>query len=145
MHRTTWRSKNKKDNRMKIQKTSMDMDSKDVFFLYKNAAKRWEEKMQNFYDRERGSLTVYMPKEIDHHEAGKLRTETDRLIETYHVRRLVFDFAHTEFMDSSGIGVIIGRCRNLGYQGGEVFARNLNERVRKIFFVSGLQKIIKII
>ena len=53
MHRTIWQSKNKKDNRMKIQKTSMDMDSKDVFFLYKNAGKRWEEKMQNLYDRGR--------------------------------------------------------------------------------------------
>ena len=47
-------------------------------------------------------------------------------------------------MDSSGIGVIIGRCKNLGYQGGQVSAKNLNERIQKIFLVSGLQKIIKI-
>lgn len=100
--------------------------------------------MKNIYDSEKGSLTVYMPKEIDHHTAGKLRMETDTLIAAYHVRILIFDFEQTEFMDSSGIGVMIGRCKNLGYQGGEVFARNLNERVRKIFFVSGLQKIIKI-
>lgn len=100
--------------------------------------------MENYYERENGSLTVFMPKEIDHHQANQLRMETDLLIETYHVRHLVFDFSKTEFMDSSGIGVIIGRCKNLGYQGGEVSAKNLNERIQKIFLVSGLQKIINI-
>ena len=46
-------------------------------------------------------------------------------------------------MDSSGIGVIIGRCKSMGFAGGEVSARNLNERLKKIFIVSGLQKIVK--
>lgn len=101
--------------------------------------------MENYYEKENGCLTVFMPKEIDHHQANLLRMETDLLIDAYHVRRLIFDFSKTEFMDSSGIGVIIGRCRNLGYQGGEVSAQNLNERIQKIFLVSGLQKIIKIV
>ena len=56
----------------------------------------------------------------------------------------VFDFTETEFMDSSGIGVIIGRCKNLGYSGGDVSACHLNERVDKIFTVSGLKKIIQV-
>mgnify|MGYP000257386564 len=47
-------------------------------------------------------------------------------------------------MDSSGIGVIIGRCKNLGYSGGDVSACHLNERVDKIFTVSGLKKIIQV-
>ncbi len=100
--------------------------------------------MKNYYEKEDGCLTVFLPKEIDHHEANQVRLETDLLIDAYHVRHLVFDFSETEFMDSSGIGVIIGRCKNLGYQGGEVSAKNLNDRIRKIFSVSGLQKIIKI-
>ena len=81
-----------------------------------------------------------------HHivEANRIRTETDLLIDTYHVRHLVFDFTETEFMDSSGIGVIIGRCKNLGYSGGDVSACHLNERVDKIFTVSGLKKIIQV-
>lgn len=69
--------------------------------------------------------------------------ETDLLIDSYHVKRLIFDFTETEFMDSSGIGVIIGRCKNMNYFGGEVMARNLNERVKKIFLVSGLHKIVQ--
>lgn len=48
-------------------------------------------------------------------------------------------------MDSSGIGVIIGRCRNLGYSGGDVSACNLNDRVEKIFSASGLKKIIHVV
>lgn len=101
--------------------------------------------MDNRYEIRDGSLRVFMPRELDHHEAGKLRAQTDLLIENYQIRQLVFDFSQTEFMDSSGIGVIIGRCRNMGYFGGEVVAQNLNERVQKIFTISGLHKIIKTI
>lgn len=96
------------------------------------------------YEQNVGKLTVFIPKELDHHEAGKLRAEVDMLIDTYRVRSLVLDFSNTEFMDSSGIGVVIGRCRNMSFFGGEVCAKNLNERVDKIFTVSGLKKIIKI-
>ncbi len=101
--------------------------------------------MDNRYEIRDGSLRVFMPRELDHHEAGKLRAQTDLLIENYQIRQLVFDFSQTEFMDSSGIGVIIGRCRNMGYFGGEVVAQNLNERVQKIFTISGLHKIIRTI
>lgn len=100
--------------------------------------------MENQYELKEGCLTILVPKELDHHQANKLKMETDLLIDAYHVRQLVFDFSGTEFMDSSGIGVIIGRCKNLGYQGGVVSATNLNERLQKIFRVSGLQKIVKI-
>ena len=100
--------------------------------------------MKSQYIMEKGCLVVYVPRELDHHQANRTRTETDLLIDTYHVRHLVFDFTETEFMDSSGIGVIIGRCKNLGYSGGDVSACHLNERVDKIFTVSGLKKIIQV-
>ena len=101
--------------------------------------------MEEKYQLKEGCLTVQMPKELDHHEAGRLKMEADFLIGAYHVRRLVFDFRETEFMDSSGIGVIIGRCRNLGYSGGDVSACNLNDRVDKIFSASGLKKMIHVV
>lgn len=91
-----------------------------------------------------GYLLVHVPRELDHHYAGELRMEADRLIDECHVKELVFDFSETEFMDSAGIGVIIGRCKNMGYYGGVVSARNLNGRVKKIFTVSGLHKLIRI-
>ena len=100
--------------------------------------------MHENYSRRGDLLTVKMPKELDHHVASGLCTELDFLIDSYGIRRLVFDFENTEFMDSSGIGVIIGRCKNLGYSGGDVSACHLNERVDKIFTVSGLKKIIQV-
>lgn len=100
--------------------------------------------MEEKYQLKEGCLTIQMPKELDHHEAGRLKMEADFLIGAYHVRRLVFDFRETEFMDSSGIGVIIGRCKSMGFSGGEVAATNMNERIKKIFMVSGLQKLIRV-
>ena len=100
--------------------------------------------MECNYELKDGTLRICVPRELDHHLATQLRQETDLLIEAYRVRKLIFDFSGTEFMDSSGIGVLIGRCKSMSYSGGEVIAENLNERVQKIFVVSGLHKIIKI-
>ncbi|MCI5493504.1 MAG: anti-sigma factor antagonist [Lachnospiraceae bacterium] len=100
--------------------------------------------MECNYELKDGCLRICVPKELDHHCAVGLRMEADLLIEAYQVRKLIFDFSETEFMDSSGIGVLIGRCKNMSYSGGEVTAENLSERVQKIFVVSGLHKIIKI-
>lgn len=96
------------------------------------------------YKLKDGCMTIVMPKEVDHHCSEQLRKETDLLIGAYHIRKLVFDFSGTEFMDSSGIGVLIGRCKNMGYSGGEVEAENLSERIQKIFVVSGLHKLIRV-
>lgn len=99
---------------------------------------------EKYCERKEDCLMVHVPQELDHHEASQMREETDRIIDAYHVRQLVFDFSRTEFMDSSGIGVIIGRCRMMGYYGGEVFAQNLNDRLQKIFTVSGLHALVQI-
>ena len=101
--------------------------------------------MEYNLERNEGKLTVTMPKEVDHHCANQIRMEADLLIDTYHARKLIFDFSHTEFMDSSGIGVIIGRSRNMGFTGGQVIAENMNQRVEQIFRVAGLNKLITVI
>ena len=92
--------------------------------------------MEFKYELENGCLTIRVPKELDHHCATQLRAEADLLIDSYRVNKLVFDFAGTEFMDSS-------RCRNMNYSGGKVVAENMNERIRKIFVVSGLHKLVQ--
>ncbi len=99
--------------------------------------------MENYCEWKDGCLLVRMPKELDHHQAGLIRAEADLIIDTCRVQTLIFDFKRTEFMDSSGIGVIIGRSRKMGYQGGRVVAQNLNQRMEKIFVVSGLHKMIQ--
>lgn len=101
--------------------------------------------MQTKYEVADPYLIIWVPRELDHHHADILRAEVELLIHIHHARNLVFDFEETEFMDSSGIGVLIGRSRNLGFQNGIVYAKNLNPRVKKIFNASGLGKIIYVI
>lgn len=96
------------------------------------------------YELKDNSLRVMVPKELDHHSSVDIRSQTDLLLRTYQVKNLVFDFQDTEFMDSSGIGMMIGRCKNMEFTGGEVKAENMNERIRKIFLLSGLHKMIQI-
>ena len=83
-------------------------------------------------------LVVKMPRELDHHYATGLCSQIDLMIDAYNIRKLVFDF-----MDSSGIGVIIGRTRNIGFLGGKTYAIHLNGQIRKIFHASGLQRIVQ--
>ena len=100
--------------------------------------------MERYCEQEKNCLRVYVPRELDHHEADRLKQEADFFIETGQVKTLVFDFAGTEFMDSSGIGMMIGRCKNMDFTGGEVRAEHMNGRIRKIFLLSGLHKMVKI-
>ena len=101
--------------------------------------------MEYKFEMGQGKLRVVVPKELDHHLATQLKEEADLLIETYHVKTLIFDFTNTEFMDSSGIGVLIGRGRNLSFSGGQVVATNLSPRVEQIFRISGLQRLITVV
>ena len=100
--------------------------------------------MQHCYEREYGCLILRMPRELDHHQAERFKEEADGLLLQYPVRSLVFDFSDTEFMDSSGIGVIIGRCKNVRFSGGYVRAVNLKEQIQRIFKLSGLMKIMEV-
>lgn len=100
--------------------------------------------MECNFEIQEGKLTIMVPKELDHHCASQLRKETDVLIDAYHIRKLIFDFSNTEFMDSSGIGVIIGRSKNMGYFGGQVVAQHVNRRVEQIFRAAGLHKLITV-
>lgn len=83
-------------------------------------------------------MIVPMPREVDHHVAGNMSREIDLLAESWHVHRIVFDFAGTDFMDSSGIGILIGRKKTMDMHAGKVTAVNLGERVYKIFEKSGI-------
>lgn len=101
--------------------------------------------MEFQYETKTGSLRIFAPQEIDECAASEMREEADMLIDNYQIRHLIFDFANTEFMDSSGIGMLIGRSRKMGYNGGSVEAQNLNPRVQKIFTLAGLPRLITVV
>jgi stage II sporulation protein AA (anti-sigma F factor antagonist) len=90
-----------------------------------------------------GCLVYVVPQELDHHVADEMREKLEYLITTYQMKRLVFDFRYTRFMDSSGIGLLMGRYREMKYKNGSVSAVHLNERMQRIFILSGLHKIIE--
>ena len=89
-----------------------------------------------------GNLVVKIRGEIDHHFAEKMRNTIEANFAKSNAKNIVFDFAHVGFMDSSGIGMIIGRYKELKKSGGRVFAINIGPEVGRIFDVSGLRKII---
>ena len=97
--------------------------------------------MKSQYIMEKGCLVVYVPRELDHHQANRIRTETDLLIDTYHVRHLVFDFTETEFMDSSGIGAVLGRYKRMCERDGDITLYGMNRRTRKLLEMAGVGKL----
>lgn len=96
------------------------------------------------YQVQENCLTIFLPHELDHHNAEEIRKESDHLIEKNHIRYVIFDFEQTNFMDSSGIGVIMGRYKRIYMLGGEVCAVHTNERMKKILIMSGVTKIVQI-
>lgn len=96
------------------------------------------------YQVQENCLTIFLPEDVDHHNAEEIRREADRLIDREHIRYVIFDFADTGFMDSSGIGVIMGRYRKVYMMGGEVCAVHVSERMKKILTMSGVMKIMQI-
>ena len=89
-------------------------------------------------------LMVRMPKEVDHHESAKISKTADEYILKSRIKNVVFDFEATRFMDSSGIGIVIGRARKLKFfEDGEVAVCNMSKRVDVIFKSAGLYDIVK--
>lgn len=92
-----------------------------------------------------GQVMVYkMPKEVDHHVATHLCKELDVLIDSHQVKDLVLDFNQTEFMDSSGIGIIIGRSKTMRFRDGGMSVSNMGNRVETMFYAAGLYKIVQV-
>lgn len=89
------------------------------------------------------TLFVLLPEEIDHHETPKLASTIDETIIRGTAENIVFDFAKTKFMDSSGIGLLMGRYRKIHNFGGQVFVQNVTGHLEKILQLSGVQKFIR--
>ncbi len=89
-------------------------------------------------------LMIKMPEEIDHHKSAYISKKADTYIMKEGVGNVVFDFEDTTFMDSSGIGIIIGRYKKISYFGGKVFAVNADNRIKRTLMICGLHKVIEI-
>lgn len=79
-----------------------------------------------------GALTVYLAGEIDHHAAQALRSEIDAQIDARMPELLTMDFSGVTFMDSSGVGLILGRGRQMSSLGGKLTVQNAPDAVRRM-------------
>ncbi len=89
-------------------------------------------------------VTLCIRGDIDHHSAPALRNAADESISHFRPKILIFDFSEVTFMDSSGIGLVMGRYRNISAYGGSMELANLSLRDTKIMRLSGIEKIARI-
>ena len=89
-------------------------------------------------------MTIRLPEEVDHFVADRLREEAGEILVERNVREVVFDFRKTVFMDSWGIGMVMGRFRVLEVIGGKVRAVHVGERMRRILVMSGVTRVIEV-
>lgn len=125
-----------------------------MFSLYPNPAKQniiginlFQEgnNMNSIFLERDKTLLVEITEEIDHHTTEKIRRKLDDDITRYMPRKVIFDFNKVSFMDSAGIGMIIGRYKMVNMLGGTVQMKNVKQSIKKIFEMSGVVRIIPII
>ena len=84
-------------------------------------------------------LTAALSGEIDHHTAATLREKVDEQIDRRMPKRLILDFSGVGFMDSSGVGLILGRSKRMQATGGEVSVRGVSEQVGKMLRLANIK------
>ena len=100
--------------------------------------------MQIKYIKEGKELIIKLKEEIDHHSSEKIRKRVDYEIQVHIPKKIIFDFEHVTFMDSSGIGMLIGRYKLVSMLGGKTAIINVSAPIKKVLEMSGILKIISI-
>lgn len=95
------------------------------------------------YEVKGNMLLIRLKADLDHHTAVAVREAADALLARSGAKHILFDFTGVDFMDSSGIGVIMGRYRQVIFQGGRVGVTGVGKNVDRIFKISGLYKIVE--
>lgn len=95
------------------------------------------------YEAEGDTLIIHLPKELDHHNCKNLKYETDLLLAENYINRMVFDFSNTSFMDSSGIGVLLTRYKQMKGSGGTVVFCGAGTHILRILSIGGITKLMK--
>lgn len=90
-------------------------------------------------------LVFEITEELDHHVCERIRRRADYEIQRFMPKRVIFDFDRVVFMDSAGIGLVLGRYKTVNSFGGKLELMHVNEKVRRVFEMSGLLKLIPIV
>ncbi len=89
-------------------------------------------------------LCVRLDGELDHHTSEVLRKEVDQQLQKDSYKHLVLNFENLTFMDSSGLGVILGRYKQITNNGGEMVICSITPSIKRLMDMSGLFKIIRL-
>ena len=87
-------------------------------------------------------LTASLFGELDHHSAPEVKGALDDALRRFSDADLVLDLKNLSFMDSSGLGVVLGRYRLLKARGRGLYVKNVGRQIEKVFAVSGIYRII---
>jgi len=104
-----------------------------------------EGRMKIDFDEKDKLLNLEIDEEIDHHRAEILRRNADYEIQRRNPKRVILDFNNVYFMDSAGIGMVIGRYKTASMIGAKIEMKNVKPNIRKIFDMTGVLKIIPIV
>ena len=98
--------------------------------------------MQRSFETINKTLIIKLCGELDHHSCDYIRDRIDNEIESRNPQNIVFDMSSLNFMDSSGVGVIIVRYKVISSKGGKTGIINMKPQIKRIYEICGLKKII---
>jgi stage II sporulation protein AA (anti-sigma F factor antagonist) len=96
------------------------------------------------FNKQDEKLVVNLIGELDHHSAEEVRVKIDDRIDRDNIKKVILNFSGVTFMDSSGIGVVIGRYKKMQNRSGKLCVTEINKTVNKVFEISGMYKIIDV-
>lgn len=89
-------------------------------------------------------LMAYLSGDIDHHTSAEIRIVIDLEIEKLHPERIILDFSEVTFMDSSGIGLVMGRYKAAKPYGGKITVSGASQQIKKVMKLAGLERLAEI-
>ncbi len=89
------------------------------------------------------NLIIQLPYEVDDHICKGIREDTEKYLREKKIKRMIFDFSKTGFMDSAGIGVLLSRYRRMKELGGEVAVSGEDPKVKRLLRISGIYQIME--
>lgn len=95
-------------------------------------------------EKNKSLTTAYLSGEIDHHSSVFIREQIDSCIASLQPDELCLDFMSVSFMDSSGIGLVMGRYKLMRSFGGKVRVRNVSRQTMKVMKLAGIDLLAKI-
>lgn len=113
--------------------------------MVKNSIYREGETLDLQFERKNDTLLVRIKGELDMHTADDLRQRVEHYLQEYpSLKNMIMELKGVGFIDSSGVGVILGRYKTLKARGGQIGAANLNPTIKRIFEMSGMLKIMPV-